>query len=476
MTPIRSTLACALLTLLVQSSPGAETEADRTTAGGRMIWDLADDLDLLGDVWADSPLAVWGQHELFLGAEARTAIERTEDGVAFDVRDVEYAFELGWRAGRAGLGGLVPSAFVGQRGLEQVDAVGSAAVRFAAFGLETPTYRGRDGGRRAPDWRLAAGVVFEETGIDADAVLRGDARVYPWDFDALGGFELGFEGRLDSLVVDGELLADVTLGPAVARQAADGRRQMIFLQYQRSRNPLGIGHSAVLLGYAYEQGRYEGAGRLRPPDVEGQFAVGGGDDDRFAATFHLLFDWPRFHREYRVSLELDGNVLTAPDTNELYYLWNLAIERPVDDYVLGVYYYHRSNHQLNSEDDGITSLNVLDFGVRTEGWHRVGYGTPPARWGELDSRVHAGVLLTSSFGEDRRWHLRAGVRWTAPLPNARIQPYLSAELEAGDVERYVWAVGAATGRAWDVRVEVRDDEQYFSTDSDAVLGLVRYGF
>jgi hypothetical protein len=264
----------------------------------------------------------------------------------------------------------------------------------------------------------------------------------------------------------------VAFGPALVLPVAGARRAKLFLHYLEGENPLGLGHSGLLAGVEYS-GR--GGTGLPPPEIDGSLAAGGGEG-RLAGLLDLRFLTPRFSGTYRGAFAMHANVLTAEETGELYYIFHVGVERSLGRRVVGAYVYHRSNHQLAEPNDRVTSVNVAEFAIETDQWHRVGRRPLTSVWGRLDGRAAPGILLTSSFGEDRRWHFRGGARWSLPLAPRSIAPFLFAAIEAGDVERQVLAVGLSPAANLDLQLEYRNDQQYFAADRTALLFLVRYGF
>ena len=89
--------------------------------------------------------------------------------------------------------------------------------------------------------------------------------------------------------------------------------------------------------------------------------------------------------------------------------------------------------------------------------------------------MRAGYLIDSSFGEDARWHARAGVRWTAPVPWAAI-PYVEGEAEEGDVHVRQAAAGIAFPDGLELAVVWLDDPQLFGPDPTALLGTATLRF
>jgi hypothetical protein len=155
----------------------------------------------------------------------------------------------------------------------------------------------------------------------------------------------------------------------------------------------------------------------------------------------------------------------------LFYLYDVGIAHPFAAWRTGVWFHHRSNHVIGSANPEITSINVLETGVESNGWNRAEPSGFVGRAGAFDARVRAGWLIDSAFGEDTGWHARAGARWSFPGQGPS-RGYVLAELERGDVAESVYAAGAMLPRGWDVRVEVRHDEQLFSVDRRAQLAIV----
>jgi hypothetical protein len=467
------------LLLLAGAAANAAPDPDpddvlRPVAGGRLLWDLSDDLELIGDLWTRLPL--WRANEaggVYLRLDLRTNIEGASD-FTFDVRDLQYALDVGWRArfsrGRRNRYG----ALVGQRGVEAVDEDGQPRVRYFGVAFEhgdlLDPLDPRTSERRL-DWSLAAGPVFEKREVDGDFVLRAGARW--WLLRRPGRPVLSLDGKLDGLVDGSRLDTDVSGGPTLSFFLPGGTVAAFSLHYQRSRHPLGIGHSAWLAGFHYSGG--DGTPSPAAPSVHGLLAAGGGEDSRAAGRLRVRFVSPPFAHRYQGAISVDANVLTSDEPGELYYLYDVGLERRHDTFTLGAYFYHRSNHVLAEPGDGVTSINVLEAGVESMEWLRPGRRTPAAGWGRLDYRARVGYLLDSDFGEEHRWHARGGVRWRAPI-DGPWQPYVALEAEAGDVERSSFTIGASPSRALDLRLELVEDDQWFAEDDRVALLGASYGF
>ena len=454
----------------------ARPAGSRPVAGGRLFWDLADDLDLIGDLWARLPL--WRRRAgdgdgVYLHLDLRTAIEQASD-LTFDVRDLQYSLDIGWRARFSQGRRNRYSTFVGQRGVEAVDADGQPYLRYAGFGFEHGDLLDPTDPRVAEtrlDWQVSGGPVLEEREVEADFLVRAGAR-----YVLLRRADrpvLSLDAKLDGLLDGSRLRTDISGGPTVTFFLSGGTSAAFSLHYQRSRHPLGIGHSAWLAGFHYRGGG--GPLRRPPPDVHGLLSAGGGDDSRAAARLRLRFSSPPFAGRYHAAIVVDANVLTGNDPGELYYIYDVGFERRSDAHHIGAYFYHRSNHVLAEPNPAVTSINVLEAGIESVAWERPGRRPPERSWGRLDYRARAGYLIDSAFGEERRWHARAGLRWRAPLDRPW-QPYVSVEFEAGDVERAIYAAGTSPANGVDLQLEWRDDDQFFGSDGTALLLTASYGF
>jgi len=119
----------------------------------------------------------------------------------------------------------------------------------------------------------------------------------------------------------------------------------------------------------------------------------------------------------------------------------------------------------------VTSLNVLEVGHDSAAWEGIPAEARSGR-GRLDWRARAGWLIDSAFGEDDAWHVRGGVRWSRRLPSRAFAPFVSGEVEAGDVASFRVSVGCLrVDRGWEARLEWAEDEQWFRSD-DSVLSLL----
>jgi hypothetical protein len=468
------------------SQDDKRSERPGPMVGGRLAWVSSDDLDLLGDLWADVPFRLGPRSSLFVDVATRAVVEKTTQELTFLVRDLDYIVDVGWRGPMSWAGDRPISIYVGQQGKERVDADGQPYLRYLGFGIESHGYRyfeeqpfcrGADCRHRNrwAEWRFAGGPVTQEREVDGDLVIHGNARFWPGPRRSKWASMFRGDVRVNGFFDGGDFRADVTVGPSLAVPIAGGRRFAVFAHYQWSDNPLGIGTDALLFGIDYAEGAAERPVKQGAPELGGILSAGLGDGGRRYAQMELRFVTPGFARDWYAVFDIEANVLTADDTGDLFYLYFVGFERFLGNFLTGAYFYHRSNHQLAEQNDRVTSLNVLEGGIETREWWRAGPREIRHAWGTLDGRVRVGYLIDSAFGEDHRWHLRGGVRWTLPL-GGRTHPFVLIKGEFGDIERETYALGVSTPKAWDFQIEYREDEQYFSEDRTALLAVARYLF
>jgi hypothetical protein len=240
------------------------------------------------------------------------------------------------------------------------------------------------------------------------------------------------------------------------------------VRWLRGRNPLGLGADGVMAGFDLAGGVHAAGPRIVPPEITGLAAAGAGDGARALVRVNLRVASPPFLQGTAAEIEVDGNVLTADDRDDLFYVYDVGVAHPFAAWRAGLWFHHRSNHVLSGANATVTSIDVLEAGVESAGWNRAEPGVPLGRAGAIDAQLRAGWLIDSSFGEDVGWHARGAVRWASPaLGSSRI--YVACGSERGDVSGSVYRVGALLPRGWDVSVEVRHDEQLFSVDRRARL-------
>ena len=153
--------------------------------------------------------------------------------------------------------------------------------------------------------------------------------------------------------------------------AGYGRRVSFFVRYAQSRNPLKLDIDLWMVGLSYEEGAGAGPSGLEPPEIDGSLLAGGGEG-RLGTRLALRLLSPDFGNRTRVVFMVDANLLTAEDTGELYYRYELGVQQLWRRYLRGVYFHHRSNHRLAEPGDMITAINVVEFGIESEAWTRPG--------------------------------------------------------------------------------------------------------
>lgn len=448
----------ALVTALLLGGASGAAEPTTPQASGGLAWFFSDELDLVGAMRAKVPLARLGSFEPFVELSAVTAIEKSVGNFTFDVRDLPYVVQAGADRGAW-------TVLAGMRGVEGVDADDTRRITFAGGAWTAPGWSWKDG-RTFLEGRLALVAVVDSRGISADADASVDAR-----FGVRSGrISWALDLRADALVDGSSAQTDLEGGPRV-ELPLDGKRSFsLFVHALRSRHPLGLRESGVLVGFeAAETGFPRGDPRPSPPDLRGTIAAGAGGDGRRSGRLRLAILTPAWASRWRALLDVDANVLTAADTGELFYLYDLGVERASGRWALGGYFHHRSNHVLAEENPtGVTSRNVAEVGFETAGW------TGRARARTFDTRVRAGYLLESSFGESRRWNLRAGARY-AGHSWGRAVPWLSVDFEEGDASARRAAAGLGFERGFEVRADYRREEQFFGNDDSAfTLGVAAY--
>ncbi len=452
--------AIVVLIAAALSSAGSPVIAEEASAGGRLAWVLTEELELLGDLWVDLPFRVGPRDEIRFGVDTRTHISRTTGQFAFVVQDLEYNLDLGWHFRRDWLGEFGASLEAGQRGKEFVDADGQPYVRYLGLGLESTGTR--------IDWRLMAGAVLENREVDGDVVVRGDSRLsvpgLSWERSSVV-----FDFRVDGLIDGSSFLADVVVGPRWVFPVGGERSASFYLHYQDSRNPVGVGPDLWLFGFQYDKAPSPPVTGPDSAEVDGLVAAGAGEG-RLAGRLLLRALSPDFGPDLQAVILVDANILTADDTGDLFYFYHAGIERRLGDHRAGAYFYHRSNHQLAEPNDTITSLNVFELGIERDR-HFL-----PGRRDGFESWARVGYLLNSSFGEDREWHVRGGIRYDIPRKGAGATVFAAVEAEAGDVDRQTYAVGLTAGEDLEVQLSYRSDSQYFARDQTAILLTTRYGF
>lgn len=462
---MKAARALGAVIIAIASGTTPATEETGPYAQGSLAWIDSDRLDLIGTVSAELPLFEAGPWRVFLAAGTVTAIEKTTSEFTFLVDQIDYDVRFGARApvGRAGS----VEVFAGELGTVRVDAPGRARVRVAGAAWESSSFHQAS---RAFGWsgRASLAAVFEDHGLDATASASGAVR-YLGRIGESGRLGLGAEAEADALLGH-DHGTDVTIGPRFEVDLGGDRHFALFVRWLEGGNPLGLNEDGLMAGFDFAQGVHPEGPRAIPPEIAGLAAAGAGSGSRGLARLDIRVATPPFLGGTYGEIEVDGSVLTAEDANDLFYVYDLGVAHPFADWRTGLWFHHRSNHVVDAANPTVTSINVLETGVESAGWNRAEPGIEFSRAGGFDARLRAGWLIDSAFGEDTGWHARGGLRWASPaLGPARI--YAEAGLERGDVAGSLYALGALLPRGWDVRVEVRHDEQLFSADRRAHLAI-----
>lgn len=438
------------------------------SAGGRIAWIFSDDLDLVGDLWADVPFFASPGGAGFVAVETRTAI-RKATSLTFDVRDLTYSLEAGAR--RRVSPHLRVSGAVGQSGLERTDAAGSARVRYVGAGIEVEAVP-LGAGRSRLDASLVIGGVVEERNVDADVMAR--ARI-GWSArrERVG---LGLEARMNALALGDDAGVDLEAGPRLDVVLEGGPVASFRIHYLRARSALGLRTRGPMVGFEYAS-RARRPRRWSPPDVRGLWSVGGGDDGRAAARFELGVLSPAFaRRRMRVAGDVDLELLTSDGTDDLFYVYRAALEAEAWRGVVGASFRHRSNHRRAESGAAVTSMNVVEVGWESPGFRRRPSASAGGRLGSLDGGVRVGVLLDTSFGSSGDPHAWAAIRYGLPRFGGRVLPFVALEAEEGGARRRAYEIGLALPGDVEIRAGYRSDEQLYAADRTSIVvsGSVRF--
>jgi hypothetical protein len=252
---------------------------------------------------------------------------------------------------------------------------------------------------------------------------------------------------------------------------------MFFVHYQSSDHPLGLGEDAWLAGVEFAEGELSSARRSAPgPDVSGLVAAGAGSDERYSGRVYLRFHSPQFGKRLRATIDLDANLLTAEDVDDVYWRYDLGLERVRHRSSFGLYLHHRSNHHLGQSGEEFTGRNVFELGCESATWDDPGRRAT-RRGARLDYRIRLGYLINSDFTDSSRLNLRAGFRWAIPVRAlGGVVPYLLWDAEEGEVDSRRTGIGVSLSPRLDLQLERREDDQLFASERSATLFTARYGF
>ncbi len=476
--------AIAALSLAATGRTGARAEtapdreedpSRRARARASLAWLSSPELDLVGEVEADVPWARRGSWTLLLSLGTISAIERTAGRATFVVRDL--AFSVHAAAERRVRGCCLVSVVAGVEGIANVDRDGGADVRYAGAAAESPGYRGLhpspQAGRRGDpaDWRVRAGVVLGDRGIEASGLASGEL--------LLGRCLEArpcLRGALSTAILRSgdSWRSQRRAGIRFDLPAFEAGRLSLFGAHLRSRHPFGLRTSGFLVGVEAENLLVRPASGRRSDFLLGRAALGAGGG-REAARLKLLLRSPEWSGPWRALLDLDTHVLTGRDPGELYSLVRVGLERVFDGFRTGAYLFHRSNHRLAEPGDEITSLNVAEAGIETAGWEDRWPAARTEKGARWDGRLRAGGVLSSAFGERDRWHVLAAGRLLYGT-GRRPTPLAEVEIEEGEVGRRLYAVGLVPADGTELRIEYRSDEQFYGSDRTALLLVATHAF
>jgi hypothetical protein len=317
-------------------------------------------------------------------------------------------------------------------------------------------------------------VVLEDRGVDAIATTAGGVR---WMHRVGGarsvsaGVDLTWDGLLGH-----DHGFDLLAGPRVDFDLGGDRRFGLYARWLSGGSPLGFETDGLLLGFDFAQGPKGPGARAVPPEIVGFVAAGGGDGGRGLARLDIRVQSPPFLRGTYAEIEVNGNVLTASDQNDLFYLYDLGIVQPVaSEWRVGAWFFHRSNHVLDAANPTVTSINVLQAGIESAGWNRPEPSVLLGRAGALDLLARAGWVADSTLGSDADWQVTGGLRYASP-PWGLVRFYATVEAERGNAEGSTYAIGVLLPRGFDVRIASCHDEELFSSDQRALLGIATLRF
>ncbi|MEW5806352.1 MAG: hypothetical protein AB1756_03250 [Acidobacteriota bacterium] len=446
------------------------------SSGASFGYLFSDDINIVGSYYFDFPFIFRNEKSAFLNLLVNHSV--SEDGLSFMVKDIDYQITVGARDYLTKK--LIVSAFISQQGTEKIDYEGSPFIRFLGFSIESSNYR-NFASERGLAWRGELGGIFKTREVDGEITFKGDVR---YNFLSMEKLVYGADFRIDSLINDFNTSNDWLIGPRISLRGSSSNIPSIYIYYLNSNNPLGIGDDGFILGFDYRRKIADGNFKFDIPEIHGNISAGAGEG-REEGRLGLKFQTPAFKKpfEFRLSFDIDTFLLTGKDTGELYYFLTGGLEREKIGLVHGIYFYHRSNHQLAEPNIDITYLNVLELGVASRGWDRE--NIHDGFWMDIGSHekrtifnfmARAGCIIDSAFGEKRRWNLRGGMRIDLPFPSSKFSPFLLAIWEGGDVSRREIGFGIRTPLDFDVLIEYKKDGQYFGEDNDAFLFVTSMAF
>jgi len=460
---------------------------DRLAAGASLGYFTAEKARVLSEIHFDFPFIVLQQQSIYVRGTFETSTVKTGDKLradSFQAQDIEYLVEAGARDYLNNR--LAIAAFLGQQGRRQLDGQeapdpdrpDSISLRYLGIGFESAGFP--KPGKDRFEWRLAAGAVIHPEGVEGDFVLRGAFLYDVWRFRSSS---IGIDGSFDALFDDLSGQTEYRIGPRWTFPLPNGVRATLFAEWIRGNNPLLLDTlQGWNFGFRYAEGAYAGPHTQILPDVTGVLSFGRGGE-RGYGRLALDLASPEFHlftMPTHIHANLDANVVGGTGIDNLYYVATAGIESSLSRrFVLGPQIYHRSNHTLGGDPNRPTTLNIVQFGARTNGWEYAdrlpGSLMPQTEggWlGRLEACVVPGLVTNSAFTNASSWDVQAGARFDL-LPRDRpLVPFVRVYGEWGGVDRIdrrELSGGFTTRQNLVIEVRYRRDSQYFGEDDTDVF-------
>ncbi len=458
--------------------PDVLYSTDLIRSGASLGYLFSDDINIIGLMQVDFPFLFKNEKSAYLNLLLTNTISKIENDFSFKVHDLDYRITIGARDYLTRK--LIVSAFLAQQGVEKVDSEGSPFIRYVGFAMESADYRDLRA-ERGTSWHGEIGAIFKNRDVSGEMTFKGDVRFNYFSTDQL---TYGLDFSIDSLINDFNTSNDWKLGPRITFCNGCSSAPSAFVYYMNNKNPLGFGDDGFFVGVDYREKAYNGSYGIILPDIEGTLSAGAGQG-REESRCSLKFRTPSFRNvsSLRIAFDIDAFILTGDDTGNLYYLLTGGLEREWKNVLQGAYFFHRSNHQLAEPGDSIHSVNILEVGISSKGWERRNLmDGQTIEIGSLDGKAvlnflaRAGFLINSSFGEERRWNLKCGLRIDFPFEKSKFSPFLSAFWEGGDASRKEFTAGFRTPLDVDLSFQYKKDEQYYGEDDDAFLILASLFF
>ncbi len=458
--------------------PNVLYSTDLIRSGASLGYLFSDDINIIGLIQVDFPFLFKSEKSAYMNLLLTNTVSKVENDISFKVRDLDYRITIGARDYLTRK--LIVSAFLSQQGVEKVDSGGSPFIRYVGFSMESEDYRDAQA-ERGTSWYGEIGAIFKNRDVSGEMTFKGDVR---FNYLSTERLTYGLDFSIDSLINDFNTSNDWKLGPRITFCNGCSSAPSAFIYYMNNKNPLGFGDDGFFVGVDYREKAYDGSYKIILPDIEGTLSAGAGQG-REESRCSLRLRTPSFGEslDLRITFDIDTFILTGDDTGNLYYFLAGGLEREWKSVLQGAYFFHRSNHQLAEPSDRINSVNIIEVGVSSKGWesksimdgHTIGIGTLDGR-AVLNFLARAGFLINSTFGEERRWNLKGGLRIDFPIDKSGFTPFLSAFWEGGDASRKEFTAGFRTPLDIDLAFQYKKDEQYYGADDDAFLILASLFF